>query len=154
MPINFDSLTSSKFPLQMLHLNHPFLIKPDHQSRILFTALVQLDRNQPRFPTQIDPGRVKLVLSNNMLSSEHQRLSFSAIFGPPQSPGFGISFSLQVPHEKDHLPFRKDRNVEAGFGFWAGSEPGVGEIPEDPDGGGGRKGELFDALFVPEEEGS
>uniref|UniRef100_A0A7C9CJU7 Uncharacterized protein n=1 Tax=Opuntia streptacantha TaxID=393608 RepID=A0A7C9CJU7_OPUST len=96
MPIKFDSLTSSKFPLQMLHLNHPFLIKSDHQPRIVFTTLVQLDRNQPRFPSQIDPGGIELVLSNNMLSSEHQRLRISAIFGP-QSSGFSISFSLQVP---------------------------------------------------------
>uniref|UniRef100_A0A7C9DDT0 Uncharacterized protein n=1 Tax=Opuntia streptacantha TaxID=393608 RepID=A0A7C9DDT0_OPUST len=125
MPIKFDSLTSSKFPLQMLHLNHPFLIKSDHQPRIVFTTLVQLDRNQPRFPSQIDPGGIELVLSNNMLSSEHQRLRISAIFGP-QSSGFSISFSLQVPHQKGHLPFRKDGNVEPRFRFGAGSESGVG----------------------------
>nr|GMC92519.1 hypothetical protein Iba_chr05aCG11780 [Ipomoea batatas] len=113
--LHFDSLVASEFPLEVLDLQHPFVVQGEYQARVV-PADPAIDRDDSLFPAHVRFRGVQFP-AVDVLSLQHQGL------GVPgrASSGFG----------ENDFAADENRDVKPGYGFGARPEFGPGEIPEN-----------------------
>lgn len=143
-PVDLHPLAPSELPLQTPHFQNLLLVHAEQEPQTLVLVLVTL-AVYSELSSLTSEARSRLVHSGALRRhvdvvalEEEELVSWRVV-------GVGVGLGGLVADEEGEGVVDEEGEVESGAGFWAGPEPGVGEVPEEE----GVVGEFFGAVFSP-----